>query len=89
MTYSLFQLAPGAYDLLLNGEVVGSVVRSSSYQPYTWTAELLGDSAPARRPAPFTEIEHIFASLEELCDWLGNVQMETGRDADPHSQIVQ
>jgi hypothetical protein len=41
MTYSLTQLAPGAYDLLLNGEVMGSVVRHSSRQPYTWTAELL------------------------------------------------
>ena len=30
MTYSLIQLAPGAYDLLLNGEVMGSVVRNSS-----------------------------------------------------------
>jgi len=35
MTYSLIQLAPGAYDLLLNGKVIGSVVRNSSYQPYT------------------------------------------------------
>jgi hypothetical protein len=49
MTYSLTQLAPGAYDLLLNGEVMGSVVRHSSRQPYTWTAELLED--PARSPA--------------------------------------
>ncbi len=28
MTYSLTQLAPGAYDLLLNGEIIGSVVRN-------------------------------------------------------------
>jgi hypothetical protein len=77
MTYRLIQLAPGAYDLLLNGEVVGSVVRNSSYQPYTWTAELLEDLPPARRPAPFTEVEHVFASLEDLCDWLGDPQMKT------------
>ncbi|UVF22519.1 hypothetical protein HPT29_025560 (plasmid) [Microvirga terrae] len=77
MTYSLIQLAPGAYDLLLNGEVVASVVRNSSYQPYTWTAELLEDLPPAWRPAPFTEIEHIFASLEDLCDWLGEPQIKT------------
>jgi hypothetical protein len=30
MTYRLIQLAPGAYDLLLHGEVVGSVVRNGS-----------------------------------------------------------
>jgi hypothetical protein len=41
MTYSLIQLAPGAYDLVLDGEVMGSVVRNGSRQPYTWTAELL------------------------------------------------
>ncbi|MBQ0821263.1 hypothetical protein KBI52_13745 [Microvirga sp. HBU67558] len=75
MTYGLIQLAPGAYDLLLNGEVVGSVVRNSSSQPYTWTAELLEDLPPARRPAPFTDLEHVFASLEDLCDWLGSPAM--------------
>jgi hypothetical protein len=57
MTYGLIQLAPGAYDLFLHGEVVGSVVRNSSYQPYTWTAELLEDVPPAWRPAPFTTAE--------------------------------
>jgi hypothetical protein len=77
MSYSLIQLAPGAYDLLLYGEVVGSVVRTTSFQPYTWTAELLEDVPPARRPAPFTEVEHVFASLEDLCDWLGAPQIKT------------
>ena len=41
MTYRLIQLAPGAYDLLLQDIIVGSVVRNGSRQPYTWTAELL------------------------------------------------
>ncbi len=77
MSYILIQLAPGAYDLLLRGEVLGSVVRTTSFQPYTWTAELLEDVPPARRPAPFTEVEHVFASLEDLCDWLGAPQIKT------------
>lgn len=77
MTYSLIQLAPGAYDLLLKGEVMGSVVRNSSYRPYTWTAELLEDLPPDQRPAPFTEVEHIFASLEDLCGWLGAPEVKT------------
>ena len=77
MSYSLIQLAPGAYDLLLHGEVVGSVVRTTSFQPYTWTAELLEDVPLSRRPAPFTELEHVFASLEDLCDWLGAPQIKT------------
>jgi hypothetical protein len=43
MTYRLIQLAPGAYDPLLHDNVVASVVRNGSRQPYTWTAELLED----------------------------------------------
>jgi hypothetical protein len=72
MTYRLIQLAPGAYDLILNGEVMGSVVRNSSYQPYTWTAELLEELPLSKRPPPFTKIEHDFPTLEELRVWLGN-----------------
>ncbi len=71
MIYSLIQLAPGAYDLLLNGEVMGSVVRNGSQQPYTWTAELLEDLPRSKRPAPFKQVEHDFPSLEELRTWLG------------------
>jgi hypothetical protein len=33
MTYHLIQLAPGAYDLVLHGNVVASVVRNGSRQP--------------------------------------------------------
>ena len=41
MTYSLIQLAPGAYDLLLNGEVMGSVVRTGYRSTDTsWTARI-------------------------------------------------
>jgi hypothetical protein len=47
MTNSLIQLAPGAYDLLLNGQVMGSVVRAGHRSPNTtWTAELLEDLPP-------------------------------------------
>jgi hypothetical protein len=67
MTYNLIQLAPGAYDLLLKGEVMGSVVRNSSHRPYAWTAELLEDLPPDQRPKPFSEVEHIFATLDDLC----------------------
>jgi hypothetical protein len=77
MTYRLIQLAPGAYDLLLRDTVVASVVRNSSRQPYTWTAELLEDLPRNRRPSPFREIEHDFPSLEELCAWLGCSTVKT------------
>jgi hypothetical protein len=64
MTYSLIQLAPGAYDLFLHDKVVASVVRNGSRQPYAWTAELLDNLPRIKRPSPFRDIEHSFSSLE-------------------------
>ncbi|WP_457093566.1 hypothetical protein [Microvirga sp. P5_D2] len=77
MTYSLIQLAPGSYDLLLNGEVMASIVRNASRPPYTWTAELLDDLPQGKRPAPFKQIEHTFPTLEELCAWLGEPDVKS------------
>jgi hypothetical protein len=76
MTYRLIQLAPGAYDLVLYGNVVASVVRNGSRQPYTWTAELLEDLPRSQRPAPFRHIEHDFSSLEEVCAWLDHPEIK-------------
>jgi hypothetical protein len=81
MTYNLIQLAPGAYDLLLNGEVMGSVVRTGTGSKNTaWTAELLEDLPPRKRPAPFTDVEHQFATLEEACVWLGSPSVKNNRN---------
>jgi len=77
MTYRMIQLAPGAYNLLLHDNVVASVVRNGSRQPYTWTAELLENLPRSRRPSPFREIEHDFSSLDELCAWLGHPKVKT------------
>jgi hypothetical protein len=77
MTYRLIQLAPGAYDLVLHDNVVASVVRNGSRQPYTWTAELLEDLPRSNRRAPFRNIEHDFPSLDELCAWLGHPKVQT------------
>ena len=77
MTYSLIQLAPGAYALLLHGEVMGRVVRNGSRQPYTWTAELLEDLSQSKRPAPFKQVEHDFPTLEELLAWLDQPEVNS------------
>jgi hypothetical protein len=71
MPYTLSRLAPGSYDVLLNGVIIASLVRSSETHNATWTAELLENVHPRRRPAPFTEAEHTFRSLEEAEVWLG------------------
>jgi hypothetical protein len=78
MTYKLSRLAPGSYDVLLNGKIVASLVRSGEKDYTTWTVELLTDLPPWKRPAPFTEPEHSFRSLEEAQKWLGNAEI---RDA--------
>ena len=73
MTYRLFQLAPGSYDVVLNGIIIAGLVRNetSSRRLTTWTAELLIDLPAEERPAPFAYQEHEFGSLQEACVWLG------------------
>ena len=81
MTYTLSQLALGSYDVLLDGVIVASLVRSGEKGYRTWTAELLEDVNPRRRPAPFTEAEHTFSSLEEAQKWLDNAEVsDAGRE---------
>ena len=72
MTYTLIQLAPGSYDLLLDGSIIGAVVRGGTKISPIWIAELLPEERPAQRPDPFTELEHEFTSFQDLRRWLGN-----------------
>ena len=65
MTYTLSRLAPGSYDVLLDGVIIASLVQSGETSNAAWTAELLTDAPSWKRPAPFTETEHAFSSLEE------------------------
>jgi hypothetical protein len=76
MTYRLSQLAPGSYDVLLDGVIIASLVRSGDPHHATWTAELLVNLPPSKRPAPFTETEHTFRSLEEARKWLGGAEIQ-------------
>jgi hypothetical protein len=77
MPYTLHRLAAGSYDLLLDGTVIGGVVRdiSADGDVRRWRAELLEDLPPVQRPQPFTEIEHRFDTLEEVLVWLGDAQI--------------
>jgi hypothetical protein len=82
MAYKLSRLAPGSYDVLLNGVIIASLVRSGETDNATWTAELLVDLPPEERPVPFTEAEHTFGSLEEARQWLGDAEIrDAGEDA--------
>jgi hypothetical protein len=76
MPYSLSRLAPGSYDVLLDGVIIASLVRSGTTSNATWTAELLMDVHPRSRPAPFTEAEHAFGSLEDAQTWLDGAEIQ-------------
>jgi hypothetical protein len=52
MTYKLSRLAPGSYDVLLNGVIIASLVRSGDTDSATWTAELLVDLPPGKGLLP-------------------------------------
>jgi hypothetical protein len=72
VTYRLSKLAAGSYDIILNGVIIASLVRTTTGRHDTkWTAELLIDLPPGERPAPFVEAEHEFPTLEAACSWLG------------------
>jgi hypothetical protein len=78
MAYRLSRLAAGSYDVLLNGVIIASLVQSGRTDDATWTAELLVYLRPGERPAPFTEPEHTFGSLDEARQWLHGAEI---RDA--------
>ena len=69
--YKLSRLAPGSYDVLLDGEIIASLARNGQGSDSTWSVELLVDLPPDERPAPFTRLEHRFATLENAREWLG------------------
>jgi hypothetical protein len=53
MTYTLARLAPGSYDVLLDGVIIASLVRSGETHNAAWTVELLEDVPSWGMPAPF------------------------------------
>ncbi|SFM23942.1 hypothetical protein [Methylobacterium pseudosasicola] len=70
MPYTLQRLAPGSFDLILDGKVVGSLVRdvSEDGREGDWMAETLEDSPPF--PPPFERGQHAFSTLLGAAKWL-------------------
>ena len=73
MTYTIEQLAPGSYDVLLNGSPVAALVREvdRSDRVREWLVELFDETLPVDRPAPFTAQSHTFRSRPDALEWLG------------------
>ena len=75
MTYRLTRLAPGSYDVLLNGVIIASLVRTGPSDSATWVVELLVNLPPEERPAPFRQQEHTFPTLDDARRWLGPLEL--------------
>lgn len=73
MTYSVEQLAPGSYDVLLDGVVMAALVRSVDRGGSSdmWQIKLLDEMPAAQRPAPFTSQWRTFESRPAALEWLG------------------
>lgn len=69
--YSVEQLAPGSYDVLLNGTLVAALVRGIDGLGDGWRVDLLDEAPSSDRPPPFTGPSHTFRSLPAALDWLG------------------
>src|SRR3954465_2376998 len=72
--YKLIRLAPGSYDLFLDGVVVANPVQARVDRP-VWVAELLLDLPIGQRPFPFKRLEHTFSSFELARAWLGHPEI--------------
>ena len=69
MPYKVVQLAPGAYDVEFDGDIVASlVVTPGRRDEGRWTMELLGTKAPL----PFAADVHTFATFSDVLTWLGD-----------------
>ncbi|AWN44882.1 hypothetical protein DK389_30255 [Methylobacterium durans] len=72
---TLHCLAAGSYDLVLDGEIVASVVRdiSAGGDLRGWRTEPLKDTLPF--PAPFTKPVHASRTLEAAAAWLDGAEI--------------
>lgn len=84
MTYTLEQLAPGSYDVMLGDTPVAALVREvdRSGKKRGWSVELLDEMPPAKRPTPFLAQRHMFETHAAALDWLG-IHGESIADALP------
>lgn len=85
MTYTIEQLAAGSYDVLLEGRLVASLVREVDRSGVTreWQVELLDETPPAERPAPFTAQRHSFGTRAVALAWLGIHEKSVGAEGSP------
>jgi hypothetical protein len=82
MAYTVEQLAPGSYDVMLDGVVIASLVRNvhRTGPADTWVVELLDEVPAIKRPAPFVNQRYIFKSCPAALEWLGIHEADHGSE---------
>ncbi|MGT2482322.1 hypothetical protein ACU4GR_33615 (plasmid) [Methylobacterium oryzae CBMB20] len=88
MAYTVEQLAPGSFDVLLDGVVIASLVRNvhRSGPADTWSAELLNEMPAIKRPEPFTNQRHVFKSRQPR--WNGSASTRPTTDRNKPSCLI-
>jgi hypothetical protein len=73
MTYTVEQLAPGSYDVFLDGCLIAALVRDASRRGASdeWQIDLLEETPLSALHAPFTAQSHAFRSRGAALEWLG------------------
>ena len=75
MPYTLHKLAPGSYDLKLDGDLIGGVVKNGP-RAATWAAEMVGDLPSEALPAPFMKTGPTFPTLDAVFTWLEDEEIQ-------------
>lgn len=69
--YTVEKLAPGSYDVLLDGRLIAALTRGIDDLEEPWRLDLLAETSPSEFPQPFTAQSHAFNSYREALYWLG------------------
>lgn len=86
MTYTVVKLAPGSYDVLLDGNLVAALTRDVDGPEDEWRIDLLAETPPPERPRPFEMQSHTFGSHRSALDWLGIHEYPVVRRTIPRSK---
>jgi hypothetical protein len=89
VTYTVVKLAPGSYDVLLDGNLVASLTRDIDGLDDEWRIDLLAEPPPSECPPPFERQSHTFSSYQAALDWLGVYREVTPRRSAPVRKLTR
>lgn len=69
--YTVKELAPGSFDVLLDGSLIAALTHSIDGLGGGWRIDLLSEISPSECPPPFESQSHIFVSQQAALEWLG------------------